>query len=107
MRPACRRRKRRESSATAALLPKRSPPRSEGRLRATSSHSSTACLPKADTRMTLSGSVLPMFRRRSIWELQFSLDRLEARLLAQRIHERVGLEVLEVRIAQPDRGVEP
>jgi len=37
------------------------------------------------------------------WKLQSPLDRSEARLIAQWIQERIGLESLETRIAQPLR----
>jgi hypothetical protein len=41
------------------------------------------------------------------WKLQFPLDRLEARLLVQGVEQRVGLQKLQARIAQPQRRLEP
>src|SRR5215470_10507680 len=58
--------------------------------------------------MTALGQRLSSVGRSSVrWKLKRPLYRPEARLVAQGIHERVGLETLEVRIAQPDCGVEP
>ena len=43
----------------------------------------------------------------SLRKLQLPLDRLEVRLLAQWIHERIGLQFHQPRITQSHRGVEP
>jgi hypothetical protein len=40
-------------------------------------------------------------------KLQLPLNRLEARLLAQGVHERVGLQILQARVPQPQRRFEP
>ena len=40
-------------------------------------------------------------------KFQLPLDRLEVRLLAQWIHERIGLQFHQPRITQSHRGVEP
>ena len=40
-------------------------------------------------------------------KLQLPLDRLEARLFAQGVQERIGLQVLQARIPQPQRRLEP
>src|SRR6516164_5706680 len=46
---------------------------------------------------------IPESRHLSIRKLQLPLDRLEARLLAQRIQERVGLQVHEPGVTQAHR----
>src|SRR4029453_9142102 len=43
----------------------------------------------------------------SVLELQLPLDDLEATLLAQGIQERVGLQILQARIPQPQSRLEP
>ena len=43
----------------------------------------------------------------SLRKLQLPLERLEARLLAQWIHERIGFQFHQPRITQSHRGVEP
>src|SRR6266851_1981018 len=53
----------------------------------------------AEQRMPLSS--------RSVRKLQRSLDRLEARLVAQRIEEGVNFRVREIRVPVPHRGLEP
>src|SRR6266446_9190459 len=53
----------------------------------------------AEQRMPLSS--------RSVRKLQRSLDRLEARLVAQRIEERVNFRVREIRVPVPHRRLEP
>src|SRR5580658_7788655 len=45
--------------------------------------------------------------KHSVRKLQLSQHRLEARLLAQGVHERVDLEVLQVGIAKPQGRLEP
>src|ERR1700739_2873846 len=49
----------------------------------------------------------PADRRNSIPELERQLDGWEARLVTQRIEERIGLEEFEPGVAQAHRGVEP
>jgi hypothetical protein len=44
--------------------------------------------------------------RHSLRKLQRSLDRLEARLFAKRVEERIGHQELEARVTQAHRGVE-
>jgi hypothetical protein len=51
--------------------------------------------------------IWPAVTRLSSRKLQFPLNRLEARLLAQGIQERVGLQILQARIPQPPRRLEP
>src|SRR5215813_1396354 len=48
-----------------------------------------------------------MLARYSVGKLQLPLDRLETRLLAQGIQERVGLQELQSGITQADRRGEP
>ena len=45
--------------------------------------------------------------RHLVRKLQLPLDRLEARLFSYRIHERIGLQVRQARITQPQRRLEP
>jgi len=46
-------------------------------------------------------------RRHLARKLQLPLDRLKARLLAQGVQERVGLQILQARVPQPQRRLEP
>src|SRR5262245_6411710 len=46
-------------------------------------------------------------RRSSIGELQFPLDRLEARLVAQGIEELISLQTDQTRIAKTQRQLKP
>ena len=43
----------------------------------------------------------------SIWKPQLPLDRLEARLLAQRVHEGIGSYVYQAWVTRPQRRLEP
>lgn len=43
-------------------------------------------------------SLASSFNGISVWELQFPFNRLEARLIAQRIHERVNFHILYARV---------
>src|SRR5580692_6771013 len=44
--------------------------------------------------------------RRLVGKLQLPHHRLKARLWAQRVHERVGLQTLQARVTQPQRRLE-
>src|ERR1700730_18608552 len=45
--------------------------------------------------------------RDSAWKLQLTHNSLKARLLAQGVQERIGLEVHQTRVPQPQRRLEP
>jgi len=64
-------------------------------------------LPRTDARTTAVGGCPSCVRRCSVWELQLQLDRLEARLPAQVIHQWIDSQGRQPRIAQTHRLLKP
>src|SRR6516162_9980095 len=94
--------------ARTSLTGREQPVRNEGLSAARSRRSSAAGnFARADARTTAVRRCPYGVKRCSVWELQFALDRLEARLIAQWVEQRGGLETLQAGSTQALGCFEP